>query len=65
MQTGRYYDRWDIDGINVTEQPKTIKSKPVFAVERSNERECYRCGAYNFTMDHLKKCVAKNHLTFL
>ena len=34
----------------------------MFAVERNNnKRECYRCGANNFTMDHLKKCVAKNH----
>ena len=41
--------------ISVTEQQKTIKSEPVFAVERSNKRECYRCGANNFTMDHLKK----------
>ena len=48
-------------GISVTEQPKTIKSEPVFVVERGNKRECYRCGAKNFTMDHLKKSVAKNH----
>ena len=47
-------------GISVTEQPKILKSEPVFAVE-SNKRECYRCGANNFAMDHSKKCVAKNH----
>ena len=49
-------------GTSVTEQPKAIKSEPVFAIERNkNKRECYRCGPNNFTMDHLKKCVAKNH----
>ena len=47
--------------ISVTEEPKTIKGEPVFAVERSNKRKCSRCAASNFTMDHPKKCVAKNH----
>ena len=48
-------------GISVTEQPKTIKGEPVFTVERSNKRECYRCRAKNFTMDPIKKCVPENH----
>ena len=56
-------------GTSVTEQPKAIKCELVFAVERSNKkRECYRCGANNFTMDHLKKnhqcefCSVRGHL---
>ena len=48
-------------GMSVTEKPKTMKREPVVAIERSNKRKCYRCGANNFAIDHLKKCVAKNH----
>ena len=38
-----------------------IKSEPVYAVEKTNPRECYRCGAGNFTMDHVNFCMATNH----
>ena len=30
-----------------------VKSEPVFAVDRANKRECFRCGAGNFTVDHI------------
>ena len=29
-----------------------VKSKPVYAIEKTNPRECYRCGEANFTMEH-------------
>ena len=45
-----------------SETPKTsIKSEPVFAVEKSNSRECFRCGEPNFTMEHVKLCQAANY----
>ena len=45
-----------------SETPKTsIKSEPVFAVEKSNPRECFRCGEPNFTMEHVKLCQAANY----
>ena len=38
-------------GTQLAEPPKTtIKSEPVNAVEKSNPRECYRCGEVIFTM---------------
>ena len=37
------------------------KSEPVFAVEKSNPRECFRCGEPNFTMEHVKLCHAANY----
>ena len=46
----------------LTEPPKTtIKSEPVYAVEKSDPRKCYRCGEANFTMDHVNFCMATNH----
>ena len=39
----------------------TVKSEPVYAVEKTNPRECYRCGAANFTMEHVNFCMATNH----
>ena len=39
----------------------TIKSEPVYAVEKSNPRECHRCGEANFTLEHVKYCMATNH----
>ena len=39
----------------------TVKSEPVFAVEKSNTRECFRCGESNFTMDHIKNCNESNY----
>ena len=49
-------------GTQLAETPKTtIKSEPVYAVEKSNPRECYRCGEANFTMEHVNFCMATNH----
>ena len=48
-------------GTSVVEQPKAVKSESVFAVDKHNRKECYRCGADNFNLEHLKKCLAKNH----
>ena len=46
-------------GIGVAEGSKaTKKTEPVCAVDN---RECFRCGAGNFTTDHIKKCPATNH----
>ena len=30
------------------------------SVSRQNERECWRCGAGNFTLDHIKFCKVEN-----
>ena len=45
----------------INQDPK-IKEEPVCAVSgsRQNERECWRCGAGNFTLDHIKFCKAQN-----
>ena len=49
-------------GIGVAEGSKaTIKTEPVYAVDKMNNRECFRCGAGNFTTDHIKKCPATSH----
>ena len=49
-------------GIGVAEGSKaTIKTELVCAVDNMNNRECFRCGAGNFTTDHIKKCPATNH----
>ena len=51
-------------GIGVAEGSKpTIKTEPVCAqaVDKMNNRECFRCGAGNFTTDYIKKCPATNH----
>ena len=32
-------------GTSVAEQPKAIKSEPIFAVDEPNRTECYPCGA--------------------
>ena len=48
-------------GMSAAEQPKAIKSEPVFAIDKTNRRECYRCGAEIFNLKHSKKCPAKNH----
>ena len=45
----------------VVDQPKMVKSEPVLAVDKHNLRKCFRCGADNFYLEHLKKCSAKNH----
>ena len=47
-------------GTSVVDQPK-VKSEPVFSMDKHNRRKCYRCGADNFILEHLKKCPAKNH----
>ena len=45
----------------IGQEPK-IKEEPVCAVSGSgfNTRECWRCGAGNFTMEHLKFCKGPN-----
>ena len=43
-------------GYNIQE-PK-VKEEPTCAVSSSNPRECWRCGAGSFTLDHLKRCMA-------
>ena len=37
-----------------------VKSEPVYAVDKTNPRECYRCVAANFTMEHVNFCMATN-----
>ena len=32
-----------------------------FLSREHNRKKCYRCGAVNFNLEHLKKCPAKNH----
>ena len=39
----------------------SVKRETVFAVEKSNSRECFRCGEGNFTMEHVNFCMATNH----
>ena len=42
--------------------PKTaVKSEPLFAIEKTNPRECFRCGEPNFTPEHIKNCKATNN----
>ena len=43
----------------ISQEPK-IKEEPICAVSTSQQRECWRCGAGNFTLDHLSKCKAPN-----
>ena len=41
-------------GIGVAEGSKaTIKTEPVYTVDKMNNRECFRCGAANFTTDNI------------
>ena len=56
------------DGLNrqktygyIGQEPK-IKEEPIYAVSGSsfNTRECWRCGAGNCTMEHLKFCKGPN-----
>ena len=39
----------------------TKKSEPVFAMEKANLRECYRCGVANFTIEYVDFRMATNH----
>ena len=49
-------------GIGAAEGSKpAIKTELVCAVDKRNNRECFRCGVGNFTTDHIKKCPATNH----
>ena len=49
-------------GSQATDSVKTVvKSELVYAVERTNPKECYRCGAANLTMEHVSFCMATNH----
>ena len=47
----------------INQEPK-IKEEPVCSVsgEKQNKRECWRCGAANFTLDHLNRCEAPNSI---
>ena len=47
----------------INQEPK-VKMEPVCSISgsRQNERECWRCGAPNFTMDHLNRCKAPNSM---
>ena len=48
-------------GVGVSENSKVaVKSEPTYAVDRANKRECFRCGAGNFLIDHIKRCPATN-----
>ena len=48
--------------VGVAESSKVaVKSEPVYAMDRANKRECFRCGAGNFTIEHIKRCPATNH----
>ena len=56
------------DGINrqktygYINQETKIKEEPICSVSGSsqNNRKCWRCGAGNFTLDHLKLCKGPN-----
>ena len=49
-------------GTQVSESTKTVvKSEPIYAIEKTNPRECYRCGEANFTKEHVNFCMATNH----
>ena len=48
-------------GITAETSKTSVKSEPIFAEERSNQRECFRCGESNFTMEHIKNCKAANY----
>ena len=41
-------------------QEAKVKEEPVCAISgnRQNNRECWRCGAGNYTLDHVKMCKA-------
>ena len=41
----------------INQEPR-VKDESVCAISTSNSRECWRCGAGNFTLDHLKRCKA-------
>ena len=45
-------------------QETKIKEEPVCSVSgaKQNNRECWRCGAANFTQDHLNRCKAPNSM---
>ena len=44
----------------INQEPR-VKDDPVCAISSSNNsKECWRCGAVNFTLDHMKKCKANN-----
>ena len=45
-------------------QEMKIKEEPVCSVSgvKQNNRECSRCGAANFTLDHLYRCKALNSM---
>ena len=41
----------------INQEPK-VKEEPICANSSNNTRECWRCGAGNFILDHLKRCKA-------
>ena len=52
-------------GVQVSaEQAKaSVKSEPVFAVEKTNPRECFRCEKGNFIIEHVIFCSARLPIT--
>ena len=49
-------------GLQAPEAVKpSLKSEPVYAVEKTKSRECFRCGESNITMEHVNFCIARNH----
>ena len=51
----------EINGHKRSGPTKILKSEPVFELDKHKRNECYRCGADNFNLKHLKKCPTKNH----
>ena len=49
-------------GAKATDSAKTVvKSEPVYAVEKTNPRECYRFWSANFTIEHANFFMTTNH----
>ena len=49
-------------GTQITDTSKTsVKSQPIFALERTKQRECFRCDESNITMEHIRNCKAANY----
>ena len=48
-----------------TQVPETaeavVKSEPIFAIEKTHPRECYRSWEANFIREHVNFCIATNH----
>ena len=49
------------DQVSTEPAKSSVKSEPVFAVDKTNSKECFRCREGNFTMEHVNFCLATNH----